>query len=132
MRIGIDARLASYRKAGISRYTLQLIEALQQIASADDEFIVLQGKRAEPILPGGRFSSRRLFTPCHHRLEQLVLPLELRPLVSWNHSSSLYTHKTKIKALGEEKARVYAHFNHRHSIKYKTIHKNDLEHVCNN
>lgn len=80
MRIGIDARLASYRKAGISRYTLQLIEALQQIASADDEFIVLQGKRPEPILPGGRFSSHRLLTPCHHRLEQLVLPMELRPL----------------------------------------------------
>jgi glycosyltransferase involved in cell wall biosynthesis len=80
MRIGIDTRLASYRKAGISRYTLQLIEALQQIATNEDEFIILQGKHPEPILPGGRFSSHRLLTPCHHRLEQLVLPMELRPL----------------------------------------------------
>jgi glycosyltransferase involved in cell wall biosynthesis len=80
MRIGIDARLASYRKAGISRYTLQLIAALRQISPAGDEFVVLQGKRAEPLLPGAGFSSHRLYTPSHHRLEQIVLPWELQPL----------------------------------------------------
>ncbi len=80
MRIGIDARLASYRKAGISRYTLQLIEALQQL-STDDEFVILQGRRnQDPILSRSNFSTHTLLTPCHHRLEQLVLPWELKPL----------------------------------------------------
>ena len=77
MRIGIDARLASYRKAGISRYTLQLIEALQQLPT-EDEFIILQGRRnPEPILSRPNFVSRTLLTPCHHPYEQFFLPLEL-------------------------------------------------------
>ena len=80
MRIGIDARLASYRKAGISRYTLQLIEALQQVET-EDQFLVLQGRRnQEPILARTNFSTRTLLTPCHHRLEQVVLPWEINPL----------------------------------------------------
>ncbi|MHB9032516.1 MAG: glycosyltransferase family 4 protein [Anaerolineae bacterium] len=80
MRIGIDARLASYRKAGISRYTLQLIEALQQI-NADDDFIIMQGRRnQDPILARPNFTTRTLLTPCHHRLEQITLPWEINPL----------------------------------------------------
>lgn len=77
MRIGIDARLAYYRQAGISRYTLQLIEALARLES-DDEFVVFQSvKSREPILSRNNFTMRRLLTPCHHRLEQFSLPLEL-------------------------------------------------------
>ncbi|NLV75116.1 MAG: glycosyltransferase family 4 protein [Chloroflexi bacterium] len=80
MRIGIDTRLASYRKAGISRYTLQLVEALQHLA-VEDEFVILQGrKNKEPILARPNFTTRTLLTPSHHRLEQLTLPWEIRPL----------------------------------------------------
>ena len=77
MRIGIDARLVYYRQAGISRYTLQLIEALAR-CEAQDEFVVLQSFRArEPIVNRDGLTTRRLFTPIHYRLEQLTLPLEI-------------------------------------------------------
>ncbi|MBC7236430.1 MAG: glycosyltransferase family 4 protein [Chloroflexi bacterium] len=77
MRIGIDARLTHYRPAGISRYTLQLIEALARI-EAEDEFVILQSYKAKkPILDSPNFITRRLLTPSHHRLEQLTLPLEI-------------------------------------------------------
>ncbi len=80
MRIGIDARLAAYRGAGISRYTLQLIEGLSHTDS-DDEFVILESIRSRtPLFEAPpRFVSSRLITPCHHRLEQLTLPLELAP-----------------------------------------------------
>jgi len=77
MRIGIDARLAYFRQAGISRYTLQLIEGLARCDS-DDEFVILQSiKSKEPILDRPNFAVRRLITPSHHRLEQVTLPFEI-------------------------------------------------------
>lgn len=77
MRIGIDARLTHYHKAGISRYTLQLIEALAR-SDSDDEFHILQSLRSRrPILDRPNFFRRGLLTPAHHRLEQLSLPLEI-------------------------------------------------------
>ncbi len=80
MHIGIDARLAYYRQAGISRYTLQLIEALARV-DTDDEFTILQSIRSKaPILPLSNFAARRLLTPCHHRLEQWTLPIEISML----------------------------------------------------
>ena len=80
MRIGIDARLTHYRKAGISRYTLQLIEGLARCDS-DDEFTILQSSKSrEPIIDRAGFVWRRLLTPSHHRLEQFLLPLEISTL----------------------------------------------------
>jgi glycosyltransferase involved in cell wall biosynthesis len=80
MRIGIDARLTHYRKAGISQYILQLIDGLAR-CGAEDEFVVLQSFRSkEPILDRPNFSMRRIFTPSHHRMEQIVLPAELSVL----------------------------------------------------
>jgi glycosyltransferase involved in cell wall biosynthesis len=77
MRIGIDARLTHYRQAGISRYTLQLIEALAR-CDVDDEFVILQSFRSKrPLLDRPNFTRRQLYTPCHHPLEQLTLPLEI-------------------------------------------------------
>ncbi|MGI5917744.1 MAG: glycosyltransferase family 4 protein [Anaerolineae bacterium] len=77
MRIGIDARLIHYQQAGISRYTLQLIEALARCDS-DDEFYILQSFRSKkPILDRPNFVRKQLFTPSHHPLEQLTLPIEL-------------------------------------------------------
>ncbi|MBN1400017.1 MAG: glycosyltransferase family 4 protein [Anaerolineae bacterium] len=85
MRIGIDARLTHYRQAGISRYTVQLIDALSRLETppgeAEDEFVILQSFRApEPLLDAPRFTRRRIFTPSHHRLEQLILPIEISSL----------------------------------------------------
>jgi glycosyltransferase involved in cell wall biosynthesis len=80
MRIGIDARLTYYRRAGISQYTVQLIEALSRLDLHDD-FVVIEGWRArEPIIQHDRFETRHVCTPSHHRLEQIVFPLELAPM----------------------------------------------------
>ncbi|MHB1295174.1 MAG: glycosyltransferase family 4 protein [Anaerolineae bacterium] len=77
MRIGIDARLTHYRQAGISQYIVELLRGLARCES-DDTFVVLQSiKSRKPILDGPNFLSRRLYTPSHHRLEQLTLPIEI-------------------------------------------------------
>ncbi len=80
MRIGIEARLTYHRQAGISQYTVQLIEALSRL-ELEDEFVVIESFRSrEPIIEHPRFATRRALTPSHHRLEQYTLPLELAPL----------------------------------------------------
>lgn len=79
MRIGIDARILGYRRAGIGQYTYRLAEALATIDQTD-EFIIFQSRRDdEAILDQPNFHRRTLYTPPHHRLEQWLLPLELWP-----------------------------------------------------
>ena len=83
MRIGIDARLIYYRQAGIGQYTQSLIEGLahEDPPEQGDEFVVLQHRRdTRPLTPAPHFRRRSTWTPCHHRLEQLTLPLEVWPL----------------------------------------------------
>lgn len=80
MRIGIDARLVYYRQAGISQYTLRLLEQLAAI-DPDDEFTVLQSRKdRSTLIHQPNFRQHLLWTPPHHRLEQLALPLEIAPL----------------------------------------------------
>lgn len=80
MHIGIDARLLHYRQAGISRYTLQLVKGLSRIES-DDRYTLLQSVHArQPIIKHERFTHRKVITPAHHRLEQLIFPFEVAPL----------------------------------------------------
>ena len=77
MRIGIDARLAHYRQAGIASYTVQLIEALARV-DTEDEFFILESFRSQsPIISRPNFARRRVLTPAHHVLEQFTLPLEI-------------------------------------------------------
>lgn len=77
MRVGIDARLVYYRQAGISQYTLRLLEQFAAIAQ-DDEFVVFQSRRdSSRLVDQPNFHKRSLWTPPHHRLEQLLLPLEM-------------------------------------------------------
>ncbi len=77
MRVGMDARLVYYRKAGISQYTLRLLEELAAI-DKEDEFTVFQSRKDRSVLVDqSNFRKRSLWTPPHHRLEQLLLPLEL-------------------------------------------------------
>ncbi|MBC7262741.1 MAG: glycosyltransferase family 4 protein [Chloroflexi bacterium] len=77
MRIGIDARLVYYHKAGIGQYILRLVEALAKV-NTEDEFIIWQSRKDhEPIVNQPNFQHRPLWTPSHHRFEQITLPLEL-------------------------------------------------------
>lgn len=77
MRIGIDARILGYRRAGIGYYIVRLVEQYAQLAP-DDEFVLFQSRRDQGVLaPGAPFRRRRLWTPSHHRFEQWLLPLEL-------------------------------------------------------
>ncbi len=77
MHVGIDARLIYYRQAGISQYTLRLMEQLADI-NGEDQFTIFQSRKDDSHLTGRpNFYRRSLWTPPHHRLEQLLLPLEL-------------------------------------------------------
>lgn len=80
MRIGIDARLTYYTNAGISQYTLRLIQGLAQI-DQKDEFLILRDRR-DPLTITDNHNFRRinLWTPSHHRFEQWGLRFELPSL----------------------------------------------------
>ncbi len=78
MRIGIDARLVYYSRAGIGQYILRLVEALAKLDVGADQFVLLQSRKDHTkIVNRPNFARRSLWTPSHHRLEQLFLPLEL-------------------------------------------------------
>lgn len=74
--IAIDGRLRGYA-AGIAQYVDQIVGSLARL-DGPERFVLLEGRRARP---GGhmrpRFTSRRVLTPPHHRLERQVLPFEL-------------------------------------------------------
>lgn len=77
MRIVIDARLNAYRTGGIPKYTRELTGAMAQLAT-DTEFVVLQHRRQpERIVSAPNVTRRVIYTPPHHRLEQLTLPIEV-------------------------------------------------------
>ncbi len=101
-RIGFDARMVYYRQAGIGHYILNLLGELvalqySQSQPADFELVVLQSRREKRSpsqwlfdnptsvensssgrlpLPTPKIQNRQVWTPPHHRLEQLVLPFE--------------------------------------------------------
>ena len=81
MRIGIDARLVYYSKAGIGQYILRLAEALAKLDTEGVEFALLQSRKDRTqIVDDHNFSRRSVWTPSHHRLEQLTLRLEISRL----------------------------------------------------
>ncbi len=80
MRIGIDIRLIYHQQAGISWYTLRLLQALSEI-DQDNEYVLLQHRRQpDPLIDAPNFTSVTLLTPVHHRFEQWPLSLETRVL----------------------------------------------------
>ena len=80
MRVAIDARLNAYRRGGIPEYTRQLLAALAPL-SRSDTFITLQHREhLKPIVVAPNVKRRAVFTPPHHRFEQLALPAELLAL----------------------------------------------------
>lgn len=80
MRVGIDARLVHYSRAGIGQYIRGLVKGLSE-CDRENEFVLLQSRKDRTVLAtSGNFSRKSLWTPSHHRLEQLVLPVEISPL----------------------------------------------------
>jgi glycosyltransferase involved in cell wall biosynthesis len=91
MRIGIDARLRSYRAGGISEHVSRLLEGLAAIETPE-HIIVLEHSRAARRTEAGEatrtdhasssppFETCYLRTPPHHRLEGWALPFELKRL----------------------------------------------------
>jgi glycosyltransferase involved in cell wall biosynthesis len=86
LRIGFDARMVYYRQAGIGQYILNLLRELATLQSEGAPFSlkVLQSrKEARPPkawLDSGQaehFGVQKLWTPPHHRFEQVALPVEL-------------------------------------------------------
>ena len=81
MRIGIDARLVYYSHAGIGQYILRLVEALGRIDTSGDQFVLLQSRKDHTPLDHDRqFSRVSLWTPSHHRLEQVLMRFEISRL----------------------------------------------------
>lgn len=87
MRIGVDSRLAYHQPYGISKYTLNLLQAFVQLNELTDgnrleapiHYLIFQHRRhTKPLITAPRFQRATLFSPVHTKLEQLTLPLELR------------------------------------------------------
>jgi glycosyltransferase involved in cell wall biosynthesis len=77
MRIALDARLSYYVQAGITQYTLNLIQALAAIDS-ENEYLLLQRRPDQrTIVSQSNFRRVPLLAPTHHPLEQYLLALEL-------------------------------------------------------
>ncbi len=77
MRVGIDARIVYYSQAGIGQYVRRLVEGLSQMQT-DEEITLLLSRKDRPTwAPDGRFRLARLWTPCHNRFEQWMLPFEI-------------------------------------------------------
>jgi glycosyltransferase involved in cell wall biosynthesis len=87
MHVAIDARLAHYTAGGIARYTLSLARELARLAP-DDRFTLLRSVKQRQGLPRAHnLTSAPLFTPPHHHLEQLTLPLE----VAWTRPDVVHS-----------------------------------------
>ncbi|MFQ5577865.1 MAG: glycosyltransferase family 1 protein, partial [Anaerolineae bacterium] len=81
MRIGIDARLVYYSKAGIGQYIIHLTKALAQLKTPGNSFYLLQSRKDKTkIIHNHNFARVSLWTPSHNRLEQLALRFETAPL----------------------------------------------------
>lgn len=92
--VGFDARMVYYRQAGIGQYILNLLRelALLQQECNDFDLLILQSRKearqptewlfeaavaaSEKHHSLKKISTGKLWTPPHHRLEQLALPLE--------------------------------------------------------
>lgn len=79
MRIGIDARLVFYQKAGIGQYIVRLINALAAVNQTDEFFVFQSRKDADPLVQAPNFHRRLLWTPSHHRFERLTMSAEIAP-----------------------------------------------------
>jgi len=77
VRIGLDARLIYYQRAGIASYVLGLLQGLATLGTCH-EYVVLQSRKDHETLPlPPNFRRRSIWTPCHHRFERQALAVEI-------------------------------------------------------
>ncbi len=77
MHVGFDARMAYYSGAGIRRYIYGLLGGLM-CTDRENRYTVFQSRKDRNIpQQPANFRTRLLWTPCHHRREQLGLAVEL-------------------------------------------------------
>jgi glycosyltransferase involved in cell wall biosynthesis len=78
-RIGIDVRLTAYRTGGIASYTESLTQSLAPVLAARswDMFLYTARRHDTDGSPARSGHQAILWTPPHHRLEQVTLPMEL-------------------------------------------------------
>jgi glycosyltransferase involved in cell wall biosynthesis len=80
MDIALDARLVYYRRySGIGQYIVHLAEQLPGL-DPDRRYTILYSRKDRRPLHHPTARRQALWTPSHHRLEQLALPLELARL----------------------------------------------------
>src|SRR5512139_1973418 len=80
MQIGLDARLAFYRRySGIGQYIVQLSEQLAGLDQAHTHTVIHSRQDKQPP-HHARAQLCAAWTPSHHRWEQLAFPLELARL----------------------------------------------------
>ena len=80
MRIGLDTRLAYYRRySGIGQYIVHLAELLPTL-DVDHSYTLIHSRKDQT--PPGAANARQCaaWTPSHHRFEQWTLPIELARL----------------------------------------------------
>lgn len=85
MSIVIDARLNAYRTGGIPQYTRELTSAMVRVAPRQELILLQHRRQPERIVSAPNVTRRVIYTPPHHRLEQLTLPIEIgaiRPQVA--------------------------------------------------
>ena len=77
MRIGFDARMAYYSSGGLGHYIDGLLNGLASI-DQENQYTIFRSRKDRRVssLPPN-FRTRPLWTPCHHRWEQVALPAEL-------------------------------------------------------
>jgi glycosyltransferase involved in cell wall biosynthesis len=80
MRIGIDARLVYYTRAGIGEYTMRLTQALAAAFPAEHFVMVQDFRSRQPLVAAPNVAVSHCLVPSHHRLEQAFLPWALDSL----------------------------------------------------
>jgi len=80
LRVAVDARLVTYQPAGIGNYVLSLLAGMRALAPPERIDVLVSRKDdalADWVAP---MRVRRLWTPPHHRFEQLALAAEILTL----------------------------------------------------
>src|SRR5436309_3503932 len=84
LSVAFDARMVHYRRAGgIAQYTISLLRAMSKLPEVglDSRFQILQMRAdMELVVRDRRFKRIPMWTPPHHRLEQVALGVELLKL----------------------------------------------------
>ncbi|HQZ22934.1 MAG TPA: glycosyltransferase family 1 protein [Thermoflexales bacterium] len=78
LHFAVDCRLMYYRKSGISQYTRRLAQAMCKQLRPNERLSLLMDRRdADTAWVPSNAGKIAAFTPAHHKLEPLLLPLEL-------------------------------------------------------